>query len=185
MKKIIYLLFIFMLFPSFECNLDEDFKVRYLFSDHNIAYNAFKVGDYVTAAIFFEKLAKGPYPSPQIYYQLGLILINLGKSDEAESYLSEGIARMSPFWDKDWHGASHKLLGDICLEKNRLSEAREHYFIARRAKPGNKEIYRSLALLHELQGDIIDSKNYMKKALDLEAKELKLDKRLAELTEKK
>ena len=102
-----------------------------------------------------------PY-DPVVYNNLGNVLHELGRLDEAEARYKQAIAIKADFAE------AHKNLGNTLAAIGKLSEAQESYKIAILSKPDNAEAHNNLAVALLTQGSLKEAEASLRQATALD-----------------
>jgi len=118
-----------------------------------------QVRHWKSSITLFEHTLDVTYNNYMPHYNLGVVLQNQGRIDEAIEHYSEAL-RIKPDYEK-----AHNNLGVTLQDQGRIDEAIEHYLEALRIKPDFEEAHNNLGAALKNQGRIEEAIEHYLEAL--------------------
>ncbi|CAN2039401.1 protein O-GlcNAc transferase [Candidatus Magnetomoraceae bacterium gMMP-15] len=119
-----------------------------------------KAGNFKQAENFYRQILKHA-DYPEIHYNLGVILKNSSRLEDARRHYEQALLLKPDFAE------AHNNLGAVLVELGRFERAFKHYYQAIRLEPNNYEAYYNLANLLKETGELQTACKYYEKAVQL------------------
>ncbi|HTL48902.1 MAG TPA: tetratricopeptide repeat protein [Verrucomicrobiae bacterium] len=124
-----------------------------------------QLGQYAEAANALERLVKMEPDNGRAFYNLGVLYLNMGKSDAAEKNLTAAIARLGSAGQQVPKAKAYDALAKIYFRQGNMEGAGYAWTKALALDPDNLDIKVGLAIVQLKSGQVAAAENALQKAL--------------------